>query len=350
VADVWSVARSELPNPHDALFHAAFSRQENAAAEFRAVLPPALIARIDWSTLHLTDGHYVDEDLASRQSDLLYTAQLGGTAVGLYVLFEHQSTADPLMPFRLLRYMVRIWDRWLADRGGQEHPKTLPAIVPVVLAHAEGGWTAPVSMQELYGIAPDILHAVQEHLPRFEMVLDDLSCQSDEELRAKAHAGLGLLALFLMRWSRNGTELLERLAEWSDVWRAVWEAPDGRQALGMALRYAALAAEPATLQDLARKLEPILGTGVREVAMTEGERLIEQGWRKGLVEGEARGRAAERIKAQAEALLSVLAARDLAVSSDLRTRIEACTDPATLARWIERAATAESASEAISEA
>jgi hypothetical protein len=33
--DVRNVARSDrsLPNPHAALFHAAFSRQENAAAE-----------------------------------------------------------------------------------------------------------------------------------------------------------------------------------------------------------------------------------------------------------------------------------------------------------------------------
>jgi hypothetical protein len=343
-ADMRGVARSDrnLPNPHDALFHAAFSRQENATTELRAVLPPVLVERIDWATLHLTDGHYVDEDLVSRQSDLLYTADIAGTAVDLYVLFEHQSAPDPLMPFRLLRYMVRIWEKWLADRESQgEHAKTLPAIVPVVLAHAEGGWSAPVAMQDLYALPRDILLAVQAHLPQFDLILDDLSQQTDEMLRGRAQAGLGLLALLLMRHARDGAELLDRLTEWSDVWRAVWEAPDGRQALGMAFRYVALAVEPATLQDLTRKLEPILGDGVREVAMTEGQRLIEQGWQKGRAEG--------RVQAQAEDLLRVLAARKFAVSDEVRARIETCSDPATLGRWIERAITAQSAAEAISE-
>lgn len=155
------------------------------------------------------------------------------------------------MPFRVLRYMVRIWDRWLTDRQLRgERPKSLPAILPIVLVHAAGGWTAPVSMQDLYAVPADVLPAVLRHLPCFELVLDDLSQQTDGQIRAKAEVGLGLLALLLMRHSRDGADLLDRLGEWTDVWRAVSSAPDGTQALRMALRYVALAAEPATLQDL----------------------------------------------------------------------------------------------------
>jgi hypothetical protein len=245
--------------------------------------------------------------------------------------------------------MVRIWDKWLADREA-ERPKALPAIVPVVLAHAEGGWTAPVSMQEIYALPPDVLSAVQQHLPHFELVLDDLSRRSDQELRARALEGLGLLALLLMRWSRNAPELMARLGQWGDAWRAVWEAPDGHQALGMVVRYLALATEPVALQDLTRQLEPMLGEGVREVIMTEGQRLIEEGRRQGLAEGLAEGLAKGRLQTQAQALLCVLATRKLPVSEELRARIEACQDIATLERWLERAVTAQSAADAISEA
>jgi hypothetical protein len=205
-------------------------------------------------------------------------------------------------------------------------------------------------MQELYALPADILPAVQQYLPRFDMVLDDLSRQTDEELRSKAQAGLGLLALVLLRWSRNGTELLERFTVWTDVWRAVCEAPDQQQALFMALRYVALATEPATMQDLIRKLEPILGESAREVIMTFGEQLIEEGRQKGLAEGRAEGEAAGRVQAQADALLRLLALRKLPVSDELRARIETCSDLSTLVRWFDRAATAQSASEAISEA
>jgi Uma2 family endonuclease len=49
-----------------------------------------------------------------------------------------------------------------------------------------------------------------------------------------------------------------------------------------------------------------------------------------------------------DALLALLAARNLACSDELRAEIERCEDPATLQRWLTRAATAASAREAIS--
>ncbi|MFO0714458.1 MAG: Rpn family recombination-promoting nuclease/putative transposase [Sandaracinus sp.] len=57
--------------PHDALFKAVFSSPEHAEAELRAVLPARLARRIDWSTLALAGGSFVDEALKERHSDLL---------------------------------------------------------------------------------------------------------------------------------------------------------------------------------------------------------------------------------------------------------------------------------------
>jgi predicted transposase/invertase (TIGR01784 family) len=77
----------------------------------------------------------------------------------------------------------------------------------------------------------------------------------------------------------------------------------------------------------------------RREGKEEGRR---EGEAKGLREGEARGKAA--------ALLTVLAARGLAVDDETRGRIEACTDVARLDRWLARALTAASAREALDDA
>lgn len=58
-------------------------------------------------------------------------------------------------------------------------------------------------------------------------------------------------------------------------------------------------------------------------------------------EGEAKGRA--------EAVLSVLAARGIAVGGDVRTRILSCGDLPTLERWLQRAVSAASADEVLAE-
>ena len=56
-------------------------------------------------------GSFVDEDLSAVHSDLLYRVQLAGRPAFVYVLLEHQSTVDTLMPLRLLGYLVRVLER-----------------------------------------------------------------------------------------------------------------------------------------------------------------------------------------------------------------------------------------------
>lgn len=46
--------------PHDALFKFAFSQVEHAAGVIRSVLPAAVVERLDFSTLTLRPGSFVD--------------------------------------------------------------------------------------------------------------------------------------------------------------------------------------------------------------------------------------------------------------------------------------------------
>jgi hypothetical protein len=272
---------------------------------------------------------------------------MGRHPVAVYLLFEHQSEADAMMPFRLLRYMVRIWERWLADNADA---RALPAIVPVVLSHAEGGWRVATSMRDLYSLPADLVDAIMPHLPSYTFVLDDLAAKTDDALRSRAIEALGSVALGLLRWSRSGPELQAHLFDYADALRAMWHAPDGRQALRAVFRYMALAREPATMQDLQGKLKAVLGEDAGEVVMSEGQRMIDQWRAEGEIKGRAEGEIKGRAEGRAQALLTFLTVRGLAVSDELRERILGCGDIATLDRWIARAATARSAADALSEA
>ncbi|MBC8072562.1 MAG: Rpn family recombination-promoting nuclease/putative transposase, partial [Deltaproteobacteria bacterium] len=80
--------------PHDALFRSAFEQPAHAAGTLRHVLSADLAAAVDWRTLRLEPGSFVDPELADHHTDLLFSARLGGAAALIYVLLEHQSTAD----------------------------------------------------------------------------------------------------------------------------------------------------------------------------------------------------------------------------------------------------------------
>jgi predicted transposase YdaD len=330
------------PTPHDALFQSMLSHPDNAAGELRSLLPAPLAAAVDWTSLRLEPGHYVDPKLVGTQSDLLFSARLHDEPVLLYLLLEHQSSGEPLMPLRLLSYEVRIWNGWLER---QTHPvKQIPAIIAVVLSHAEGGWKHPVSMHELF--APETVRVAGEHLVQFRFVLDDLALRTDDELMARAMTSLAVLTVLLLRNVRTAKDLAERIAHWAHLWRAVWTAPGGREAFERLVSYVLLASEAITRQDLRQALVEAVGPPAGEVAMTLAERLMAEGRAegeaRGRAEGEARGRAEGEARGRAQAVLRVLEARGLELPSSVRDRILGCADLAVLDGWLARAVSCES--------
>ena len=79
-----------------------------------------------------------------------------------------------------------------------------------------------------------------------------------------------------------------------------------------------------------------------EAKRVEGEAA---GFEKGQAAGFEKGQAAGKTEGKAEAALAVLAARGIAVDSESRARILACTEDSALDRWIGRAATVSSVDE-----
>ncbi len=74
-----------------------------------------------------------------------------------------------------------------------------------------------------------------------------------------------------------------------------------------------------------------------------------QGEARGKAEGEARGKAEGEVRGKADAVLAVLAAREIAVPDDVREKVVACADVATLDRWLRRAATLKTAAAVVRE-
>ena len=134
-----------MPSEHDGLFKLAFSDPKHVAVELRAVLPPALLALLDLESLRLEPGSFVDDELTQSHSDLLLSVGLHGSDESarsglVYVLFEHQSSVDPLMPLRLLEYVLKILRREIDRRKSVGlSPLPLPHVVPLVLHHSDSG-------------------------------------------------------------------------------------------------------------------------------------------------------------------------------------------------------------------
>jgi predicted transposase/invertase (TIGR01784 family) len=280
-----------IPNPHDLMFKAAFGQPEHARGALRAIVPPALAEALDWSTLMLQPGSFVDAALQQQHTDLLYAATWrdGGETL-VYLLFEHQSgpPTEGRMAERMLHYKVRIWGRWRAD-----HPKakTLPMILPIVMYHGASPWSEPRAFDELLDVPTVLRPAVEPHLVRFTYLLHDLSEISEDELRAGAmRTALAKLVVMCFKYARTRADFLQILGRWMDVAREVAQAPHGLEALAQVMQYILEVndhVEPEQLQGL---LLREIGPEAKDAIMTAGQRLIEQGRQEGRQQGIEQGR------------------------------------------------------------
>ncbi len=190
--------------PHDALFRVTFERPEHASGMLRALLPEELTKRVDWSVLELVPGSFRDEDLRGSETDVLFRTRLNGREVLFYLLVEHQSSADPMMAWRMARYAMRVGERW---RREQPLAKRLPAVFPFVVAHADGVWRSATSLIELYDLDAATRDALSPWLLNQRYALYDLSAQPRGALRDQlAASAMARLTFCLLRGYRAGAE------------------------------------------------------------------------------------------------------------------------------------------------
>lgn len=210
--------------PHDSVFRRVLGVPENMASQLRAVLPPEVAARLDLARLVRVPGSFVDETLKWRHSDLLFTAPVEGRDALVYVLVEHQSSSDPLMALRMLRYITRIWDRYLDEHPGA---RRLPPVIPVVVHQGPGRWNSPQQLLELIDLDPGGKDAMQAWLPSFGYMLDDLAATGTGQLADRGLTPQALVALLLLKTAPGNSRLAAELRPWAGQLRAALDSPGG---------------------------------------------------------------------------------------------------------------------------
>lgn len=320
-----------MSTPHDALFKHVFSQPDHAVGELRHILPATIVDRIDWSTLALQPGSFVDDELRERHSDLLYSVRLAGREAFLYLLLEHKSTIEALTPFQLLVYLVRLWQQFLAQRPGT---RRLPVVIAVVVHHSENGWTGATDVIDLLDVDPETRAVLEPYLPRFRFVLDDLASESAQALHDRTMSALAKLALFCLKRARHSGDLLGELRHWVEAARSVVAAPDGGAALAAVLRYIMLVQELAPA-DLRRFVKQEVGPKAEEVLMTTADQITKEAREKALAQGLSQGLSQGR----AELLLRQLTIRFGSMPEPVAARVRGASIDE-LDRWAEAVLTA----------
>lgn len=316
-----------VATPHDALFKAIYSAPEDAAGLLRPLLPAALTAAIDWSSLRLAPGSFVDDALRHLHADLLFEVHLRGREAFLFLLAEHKSRGDRFTALHLLRYIARIWARWR-----EHHPRArfLPHVVPLVVHHGRRRWRAPTAMAGLLdprGLDAAEFAALVRCEPDFEFAVDDLVTADDQAIRSRGISGLAQLALVCMRSLRNADAeaALAILEQWLHAVARALAAEGGVDRIAVIWSYVL------QVTDLPLdRLGPILarvGPEIESTLMSTADKLRAEGKNVGKAEGKA------------DLILRLLTTRFGAIPPATRARVRAAA-VSDLDRWADAILTA----------
>ena len=270
-----------MATPHDALFKVFFSTPEHAADVLRSALPAAVSEHIDWSSLRTDDGTRVDASLRESRSDLLLRARTTtNESVYVHVLFEHQSTEDPWMVLRMLRYMVGLWEHLVAKGA-----RTLPPVIPVVLHHSERGWRVPRRLSDLLAADETLRSVIAPYVPQLEVVVDDVSHLSDDDLASRMARASVRLILRALRDARSSTDLARWLLDSVGLIHAVLAADGGKRVLMMLISYLYQVGDVDEPNAFLEAIRITMGDDMKDTAMTMEKRALARGKEQGLQQG-----------------------------------------------------------------
>ena len=264
-----SQPESPLHQPHDKLVKSTFSDPDNARAFLQANLPSHLVRRMDWTSLNLLSGSFIDPEFAATSSDLLFSVKIDGHLAFLFILFEHQNQEDPLIGLRLLTYMVRIWNDYLRNNPGATK---LPAILPLVLAQDNKPWKSSTRLAELIDIPEGAGADIKKHIPDFEFQLVELYHMPFDKILGTP---MGILTLRALK-----AEKLQALLD-DPVWDETLLIQLPSASFEMLMRY--ILDRDLDKPAFRRKLQTLRNPKLSKNAMSLAEQFRQEGRQEGLI-------------------------------------------------------------------
>ena len=268
-------------NPHDEFFKAIFGKPENTAEFLRNFLPKEVVEILDLDSLKSVKDSLISKELKSYYSDLLFTVDSKNSNGYVYILFEHKSYKDRLLPLQLLRYTIKLYDRHLQMH---KDAKKLPFVVPVVFYHGRHRFEY-TKLKDLF----DEQDALIRYTPDFEYEFVNITQKEDEKLRLNGEIGAALLLMkhiFDPDFPRRVPEILQLLFR-------VYGAQTGVEAIGLYLQYIIAGATNAdpdellkTLNEQGGKIMPSLAKKLYDEGLHDG---LQEGIQKGMQEGIQKG-------------------------------------------------------------
>ena len=311
--------------PYDAAYKLLFSFPEMVRDLLAGFVSDEWVAELDLSTLERWPASQVGDTLRERHQDRVWRVRYRDRWLYVLVLLEFQSTVDRTMAVRVLAYTALLYQDLLRATA-----EPLPPVLPIVLHHGPGRWTATV---DVAGLAAPCGAFLAPYQPAQRYFLLDIGGYTDVALPQGRNLMAALIRLERSRGPADVNAVLGALDEWLSE-----SGNEGlRRAVGEWMRQVCVPGRSATatwpVDENRTEAQAMLRERVKE--------WMEEERSEGRSEGRAEGRAEERAEGRARQveLMRRMAARKFgsATAQRLAERLERVHDSenvAEIGEWL----------------
>ena len=297
----------QIRSIHDSLIKKVFRIPEEAAGLLKTNLPQEIVQQVDWTSLQFIDRSFVDEEFKRQESDLVFQAKLkqSNESIGFYFLFEHQSTPDKWLRFRLYKYLGGLWDHFIdqfqksesaqesqtsltgvtSENSNRKMPEELISIAPIVFYQGKRNWPYPAAFEDLV----DSRGRSAIWTPSFSHILIDQSAWGAEKFKGELK-GKVVQLLMKMAFHDPIEQELRLLARWLGIIDLQTKNQAGTDWIKLFLTYFISTQQETDIEYVVDSIEKEKDHAeVGRKIMTLYEQAILKGKTEGKIEGEIEG-------------------------------------------------------------
>ena len=192
--------------PHDAAYKLLFSFPEMVRDLLAGFVSSEWVAELDLSTLERWPASQVSDTLRERHQDRVWRVRYRHRWLYVLVLLEFQSTVDRTMAVRVLTYTALLYQDLL-----RTSTEPLPPVLPIVLHHGPGRWTAAT---DVAGLAAPSGAFLAPYQPAQRYFLLDVGDYTDAPLPSGRNLVAALVRLERSRSDADADAVLGALDAW----------------------------------------------------------------------------------------------------------------------------------------
>ena len=184
---------------HDKIFRTVLDRKSDALA----LINKALNTQLEVQDIEKYNSSFINKVFQNREADIVYKIK----DRSIFILIEHQTKVDYLMPYRILEYEVAIMQSAIDLDKIKNKESKIPLVIPIVLYTGNKKWNAKKYLEE----NQEKIEGIENGLENYNLI--DINELTEKELLEDNSFISKMMLIEKSKNTENIVEILEKIVK-----------------------------------------------------------------------------------------------------------------------------------------